>query len=235
MKDSIIQSVGTIVKKEKLASVERETNCKALILEVLQPYPGYHGTTIPDKLDPESLFVVTKKSYSDEKIIRSIQKVKKIGKVSFDAVPGTINLKNSLVNVIRFKYLPYGLVSEVIEYFIDTGIEFEKAKKVSLYESNIIIRKFFRLNKLSEGVFEDMDVNEFFYLRLPVLVSWDDFEKITINIKYNIGDINFDAAQTSVYDASGLVDFVRIYDKTKDLNKLISIRDSYLNAISRFE
>jgi hypothetical protein len=235
MKDSIIQSVGTIVKKEKLASVERETNCKALILEALLPYPGYHGTTIPDKLDPESLFVVLKKNYSDEKIIRLIQKVKKNSKVPFDAVPGTINLMNKSVNIIRFKYLSYGLVSVVVEHFIDAGIEFEKSKKIPSYESNIIIRKFFRLNKLSEGVFEDMDIKEFFYIRVPVLISWDDFENITKNIKYNIGDINFDAAQTSVYDHSGLVDFIRIYDKTKDLNKLISIRDSYLKAISRFE
>ncbi len=61
MENNIIQSLGTIVKKEKLASVESETNCKALILESLLPYPGYHGTTIPDQLEPESLFVFTRK------------------------------------------------------------------------------------------------------------------------------------------------------------------------------
>jgi hypothetical protein len=233
MEEKIIQSVGAIVKKEKLALVESETNCKALILESLLPFPGYHGTTIPDKLEPESLFVVTKKEYTDEVIIRAIQKVKSITKITFDAVSGTIFLKNNLVNIIRFKYLPYGLVSEVLELFIDTGIEFEKTKKISAYETIISIRKFFRLNKLSENIYEDMDVKEFFYLKVPELINWDTFEELTKTIKYNSGDIVFDAAQTSVYDVSGLVDFVRIYDKDRNVDKLASIRNSYLVAFGK--
>jgi len=54
-----IQTIGTVIKKEKLASVESATSSQALILESLQPFPGYHGTTIPDQLDPDSLFAVT--------------------------------------------------------------------------------------------------------------------------------------------------------------------------------
>jgi len=233
MKDNIIQSVGTIVKKEKLASVESETKCKSLILESLLPYPGYHGSTVPDNLEPESLFVVTKKEYSDEIVIRVIQKVKETTKVTFDAAPGTIILRNNPVNIIRFKDLSYGLAPEVIEHFIEAGIEFEKTRKVAPYETTIKIRKFFRLNKLSDGIYEDMDVSEFFYLQVSALLDWDKFEKITKEIKYNISDVVFDAAQTSVYDASGLVDFVRIYDKDKNKNKLNSIRDKYLEAISK--
>ncbi len=233
MEENIIQSVGTIVKKEKLASVESETNCKSLILESLLPYPGYHGTTIPDKLEPESLFVVTKKAYTNEVIIRAIQKVKSATKITFDAVPGTIFLKNNPVNIIRFKDLSYGLISEIVGLFIDAGIEFERAKKISAYETIISIRKFFRLNKLSENIYGDMDVEEFFYLQVPQLLSWDTFEEMTKNIKYNISDIVFDAAQTSVYDVSGLVDFVRIYDKDRNVDKLASIRDSYLAAFGK--
>jgi len=233
MNNNNIQSLGTIVKREKLASVESETNCKALILESLLPYPGYHGTTIPDQLEPESLFVVTKRAYTDEMIIRSIQQVKQKTKVSFDAAPGSIFLKNNQVNIIRFKDLPYNLISEVVEHFIDTGIDFEKAKKIAAYETIIKIRKFFRLNILNNGIYEDMDVKEFFYLQVPVLIGWDKFEEITKNIKYNISDIIFDGAQTSVYNATGLVDFVRIYDKDRNTEKLISIRNSYLEAIGK--
>ncbi|MFK5857544.1 MAG: hypothetical protein QM503_15545 [Bacteroidota bacterium] len=233
MKDNIIQSVGTIVKKEKLASVETETNCKALILESLLPYPGYHGTTIPDKLEPESLFVVTKKVYTDENIIRSIQKVKKATKVSFDAVPGTIILRNNPVSIIRFKGLPYNLIAEIIVHFIDTGIEFEKKKNVAAYESTIQIRKFFRVTELGDGIFEDMDVKEFFYIQVPIQLPWNKFEEITKSIKYNSGELVFDAAQTSVYNASGIVDFVRIYDKNRNIDNLGSIRKSYLDAIAK--
>ncbi len=233
MNDNIIQSVGTIVKKEKLASVEHETSGKVLILESLLPYPGYHGTTIPDKLEPDSLFAVTKNIHLDETIIRSIQKVKKELKIPFDAAPGTIYLKNNPVNIIRFKGLSYGKVSEVIQHFKDVGVEFEKAKRISPYVSIIRIRKFIRLCKCVDGIYEDMDVKQFFYLKLPSLLNWNEFEEMTKNIKYNIESIVFDAAQASVFDSNGLVDFVRIYDKDKDVEKLISIRNSYLNAIEK--
>ena len=233
MNDNIIQSVGTIIKKEKLASVENETNCRLLILESLLPYPGYHGTTIPDYLEPESLFVVTRNMYTDEQIIRAIQKVKTVYKIPFDAAPGTIFLKNNPANIIRFKGLSYNMISEVIEHFTDVGIEFEKVKKIAPYKTTIKIRKFFRLNKLVDGIYEDMDDKQFFYLQMPDIIDWDTFEEMTENIRYNIGDIVFDAAQTSVFDSNGLVDFVRIYDKDKDTNNLISIRNSYLSAFEK--
>ncbi len=233
MSNEIIRSVGTIIKREKLASVENETNSKSLILESFLPYPGYHGTTTPDKLDPESLFVVTKGNYSDEQIIRAIQKVKDNYSIYFDAAPGTIFLKNNPVNIIRFKDLTYNMISEVIEHFNDAGIEFEKARKILPYDSIIKIHKFFNLNKLEDGIYEDMDCKEYFYVKVPNYPEWDSFEEITKNIKYNIEDLIFDGAQTSVYDSNGLVDFVRIYDKNRYTDKLSYIRKCYLDAFDK--
>ena len=216
-----------------MASVENDTKCRALILESLQPYPGYHGTTIPDMLEPESLFVVTKAAYSDEEIIRAIQQVKKKFTIPFDAAPGSILFQNKAVDIIRFKGLSYNMISEVVEHFTDAGIAFERAKKMGPYESIIRIGKFFRIRKIADGIYEDMDVSQFFYLQVPSQINWDLFEEMTKNIRYNIETIIFDAAQTSVYDANGLVDFVRIYDTDKDIDNLISIRNNYLNAFER--
>lgn len=229
----IIRSVGTIIKKEKLASVEHETYTKALVLESLQPYPGYHGTTIPDRLEPDSLFAVTKQDYYDEEIIRSIQKVKKVCKIKFDGAPGTIFVENNAVNVIRFKGLNYNMIGEIIENFENAGIGFKKYKKIAPYYSLIKIRKFFNLKKLDKYIYEDLDVKEFFYLSVPKYPDWDVFEEITKSIKYNIEDLVFDAAQLSVYDSSGLVDFVRIYDSNRFIDKLSLIRKHYLEAYNR--
>jgi hypothetical protein len=233
MSNNIIRSVGTIVKKEKLASIENATSSKTLILESLLPYPGYHGTTIPDKLEPESLFAVTKLIYQDEQIIRTIQKVKESCKITFDAVPGTIFLKNNPVNIIRFKGIGYNMISEIIKHFTDAGINFEKVRKIAPYGSIIRIRKFFNMNMLSEGIYEDMDVKEFFYVQVSKYPDWDTFEEITRNIKYNIEDLVFDGAQTSVYDAQGLVDFVRIYDRNRYTDKLSYIRKCYQDAYNK--
>jgi hypothetical protein len=233
MNDNIIQSVGTIIKKEKLASVEHQAQSKALVLESLLPYPGYHGTTIPDRLEPDSLFAVIKNDYSDETIIRTIQKVKKASNISFDAAPGTIYLQNNPVNIIRFKDVTYKMIAIILQHFVEHGIEFERAKKIAPYESIIKIRKFIRLSKIADGIYADMDVKEFFYLLVPTLLDWNEFEKATVNIKYNIQSIVFDAAQASVFNSFGLIDFVRIYDEDKDEDKLMSIRNSYLNYFEK--
>ncbi len=233
MSNDIIRSVGTIVKGEKLASVENETHSKALILESFLPYPGYHGTTTPDYLEPESLFAVTKLIYPDEQIIRAIQKVKKVYSIPFDAAPGTIILKNNPVCIIRFKGLTYNMIAEVIEHFVDVGIDFEKTRKIAPYESIIKIRKFFTMNKISDGVYEDMDVKEFFYVQVLHYPDWNIFERITKSIRYNIEDLDFDGAQTSVYNANGIIDFVRIYDKNRNIDKLDFIRKSYIDAFKK--
>ncbi|MBT3173946.1 MAG: hypothetical protein HN336_03795 [Lentimicrobiaceae bacterium] len=235
MSNDIIRTVGTILKREKLASVVHETKSKALILESLQPFPGYHGTTIPDKLEPEALFVVTRVKYHDEQIIRSTQKIKRICKINFDAVPGTLFIENKPVNIIRFKDLSYDMAGEIINYFIDEGIEFKKSRRISPYESKIYIRKFFNLKKVDDGIYEDLNMNEFFYLMVDGYPKWEVFEEITKNIKYNVHDMVFDAAQLSVYDTSGLIDFVRIYDQDRHVERLAKIRKYYEKAYSKLK
>lgn len=231
--NTIIQSVGTIVKKENLSSVESIPHGKVLCLESQLPYPGYHGTTIPDSLEPESLFVVTKFIYDDEKIIRAIKSIKSSGEYNFDAVPGTIIMQNNPVNIIRIKGSSYTEIPKLCALFNQHGIEFEKTKKISSYKDIIKIRKFFRMEKLDDGIYKDMDFPEYFYLEVPSLISWDSFTEITKAIRYNSGNIIFDAAQTSIYNNTGLIDFVRIYNKIEDIGNLKSIRENYLKEYNK--
>jgi len=171
--------------------------------------------------------------YSDEQIIRAIQNVKKIYSIWFDAAPGTIFLKNNPVNIVRFKGISYNLIAEVLQHFTDAGIEFDRARKITPYESIISIRKFFNLNKLEEGIYEDLDVKEFFYVQVDSYPEWGVFEEITKNIKYNIEDLVFDGAQVSVFDSEGIVDFVRIYDEKRNIDKLSYIRKCYIDAYKK--
>ena len=233
MTKKIIQSIGNITKKEMLRLVEQLDTCKSLILESTEPFPGYHGTTVPDKMEPDSLFLVTKLAYNDDKIIRAIMAVKKTFPFRFDAAPGSINLNNKQVNIIRLKFLQYQYVPELIEILQDQDIDFMKKRKVNPYESLIKIRKHFRMEESMEGIYQDMETKEFSYLQIPHTMRWNTFEKITMQIKYNIKDNNFDAAMGHVYDANGLLDFVRIYDKNFNLDKLKFIREKYLDFMSK--
>lgn len=52
MEPSLLTSIGTITKKEKIATVENDIRSNTLVMESLFPFPGYHGTTVPDRTDP---------------------------------------------------------------------------------------------------------------------------------------------------------------------------------------
>jgi len=233
MSQNSIQTIGTITKKETLASVQDELNCNILMLESQQPFPGYHGSTVPDLQEPDSLFALTSGEYSSEFIIRTLHDIRKELGYDFSATPGTIQFKNGLAEVIRFKDLSYQNVGEVIRKFADAGIAFKKYRLISPYPSIIKIRKFFKVEKIASRLFHDLFENDTYYIQIPVYLDWDVFEKMTNAIKYNLQDNNFDAALTSVYYEKGIMDLIRIYDVDASQEKLYFILDKYLEAIKR--
>jgi hypothetical protein len=124
-------------------------------------------------------------------------------------------------------------VGEILDLFTSNGIEFRKAKKLPKFETFIRVRKFFSMKQTHEGIFQDLTDKHTSYIILPSNLRWNMFEKITMDIKYNVEDKNFDAAQTSVFAKEGLIDFVRIYDRDSCQGKLLYIKEKYLEAISK--
>lgn len=233
MDSNMIQTVGKLTKKETLASVENETYSNFLVLETHSPFPGYHGETVPDSLEPLSLFVLTSGKFTDEFIIRTVRLVKKQFEFDFSATPGTIVFKNELTEVIRFKNLPYEEVGNVLHKFSEAGFGFKKARKVAPFSSIIHVRKFFKVEKIAPRLFKDLYDDGTYYLQIPVFLNWDSFEKMTMDLKYNMTNNNFDAAQGSVYYEKGIMDLVRIYDIDTNEKKLCYILEKYMEAINR--
>lgn len=234
MRTRTIESIGFVTKKELVKSVGYNTRNKIMVLELEKPFPGYYiRHSNPYEKQIYSIFAITKLLYNDERIIRAIQAVKKDPKFTFDGAPGSMLYKNKTYNLIRFKDLPYSDVDEVLDQFVKNGIEFHKAIKIQPSESIIKVRKFFCMKEMMDNVFQDEIDENFSYIVLPSNIRWPKFEKITIDIKYNIDDKNFDAAQTSVYAQEGLIDFVRIYDRDSCHGKLLHIKEKYEEAIAR--
>ena len=229
MKEKIlIETIGTIEKKELLTPV----NYKVLVLESSRPFPGYHGTTVPDSVKPSSLFLITRSKYTDEKIIRVIQKIKKDDKFIFDATPGLVTFYNMQNACIRFKDVQsYEEFSSLIHAFENEGIDFMTSRKIEPYIGIIKVRKYFLLNPLDDNTFDDVEVAAMHYFAIPVQLRWPQFEKITIELKHNIEDSNFDAALGAFYRRSGMVDVIRIYDEQCSPEKIAMIRKKYLESI----
>jgi len=233
MSKNVYKTFGKITKKEKVASVQNETNSNVLVLETLSPFPGYHGSTVPDNLEPNSLFAITKSSHKEELLQRSIQDVRKILPYAFDAAPAFVNVQNETRSAIRFKGLKYSLIGDVTKEFQNLGINFSKAKKVSEAETIIKVYKFFSLEEIRENFYRESDDPNTNYFIIPGLLRWKTFEKMTMSCKYNLTDNNFDAAIATAYIDDNIVDFVRIYDNTPGIKKLEVIRQKYLEAFTK--
>ncbi len=233
MRKQVIRSIGIISKKENLIPIERLSDCKITLLESADPFPGYHGTVIPASSGPDAVYLVLKQTYNDDKIIRGIMEIRKKFPYDFDGAPGTITLSNKVVQVIRLKKLSPLHLPELVESFRSYDIEFMKRRKLPEFNSLIKVRKFFAMKEAVEGVFQDMNEKRFSYLHIPCSLQWNTFEKITMEIKYNTEDNQFDAAIGHVYEEEGIYDFLRIFDKNFRLGKLTYIREKYLEHISK--
>nr|NQU89903.1 hypothetical protein [Bacteroidota bacterium] len=231
--NKLFETVGTISKKETLASIEYDTD-KALVLETLKPYPGYHGTTIPDQLNPISLFLVTGKKYSGEKVIRATMAVKQKFESNFDATPGEITVFNTLTPCIRIKDLEsYNEIENLIKHYRENGIDFLKDKKIDPFSSLIKIRKYFTLEKVEEGLYIDKDIREMTYFEVPKQLDWDVFERMTLGMKQNVDFNNFDAALGVFFPPNIVIDTVRIYHDNADIADIKYLRNKYLEEIGR--
>ncbi|MCK9401141.1 MAG: hypothetical protein M0Q51_14260 [Bacteroidales bacterium] len=225
----LLETIGTIEKKEMLGPV----GYNQLVLEAFHPFPGYHGTTVPDNDMPKSLFAITRSKYTEEKIIRVTQKIKSDHNIKFDGTPGMVTLYNMLNPCIRFKELTsYKEVPRILKAYEDEGIEFMGNRKIEPYTGIIKVKKYFLMEAISDYTFKDAEVASVYYLSIPVQLRFNQFEKITVDLKRNMENPKFDAALGTIFRKSGLVDLIRIYDDKCTPERLNLIRTKYIQAIN---
>jgi len=224
-----LETIGTIEKKEMLGPV----GYSELVLEAFQPFPGYYGDAVPEDVMPKSLFAITRSKYTEEKVIRVTQKIKSDHNFKFDGTPGMVTLYNMLNPCIRFKELTsYEKVPAILKAYENEGIEFMSNRKIEPYTGIIKVKKYFLMEAVSEYTFKDAEDPNMYYFSIPVQLRFNQFEKITIDLKRNLEDPKFDAALGTIFRKSGLVDLIRIYDDKCTPERLDMIRTKYIQAIN---
>jgi hypothetical protein len=234
-----IQSLGYLLKKEKLASLASDYVYAELLLESLEPYPGFYEEyfvpTTAEEQKPKSVFLVIKNFdvCHEDDFIRMSMHIKRDHKIKFDAALSSIVLFNEPATAIRVHMEDYSQLPELISHYKQVGIKFQLARQVKPYQSLIKIRRFFDLEVLADGVYKDTDKEDTYYIRVPLFMTWDEFEKVTIAIRNNFDYKTYDAAQAAIYNKPGIVELVRIYDRKADVSKLQSLQQKYIIEIKR--
>lgn len=233
--NEVIELYGGVTKEEPLSCVDNDLLLKnTCVLEAVSPYFGYynqaqHNTT------PHMLYSVLDGYYSMEKLMRATANIQQ--KVSFpvDAVTGNITMFNQTCYVIRLLNLSnYSHIRMLQEKYIDEGLVFKKKTKPFQNEMGMIkLRRFFSLIPIGDGLYFEQDQPNFGYFELPHHISWDDFKKLTIEVKYNTELLYFDAATAFFYHNRKITDLVRIYRENLTDERLKAIRDRYYKILDK--
>jgi len=234
-----IQSLGYLLKKEKLATLASDHDHSELLLESLEPFPGFYEEYFVPTTDrdqrPKSVFMAIKNFdvCHEDDFIRICTHIKRDHKIKFEAALSSIVLFNETATTIRVIMEDYSQLQELINHFKQVGVKFQSEKQVKPYQSLIKIRRFFDLELMADGIYKDIDRLDTYYFTVPLYMTWPEFEKATISIRNNFTYKTYDAAQAAIYKKEGIVELIRIYDRKADLSKLQSLQQKYLIEVGR--
>jgi hypothetical protein len=179
------------------------------------------------------IYFILEEYASLEKLMRATVKIQKELKFPIDSITGTVTLFNQTNYVIRFLNLQnLSHISILQEKYLEHGLVFKKkTKSITNHMSIIKLRRFFSLVPIGKGMYLEDSQPNFGYFEIPNYINWEDFKKLTTEVKYETDLLYFDAATAFFYERCSITDMVRIYreDLTKEL--LSDIRDRYFKLI----
>lgn len=235
----MIQSLGFLIKKETLTSFDSDYKYSEMILEDMDPYPGFydhfHIPISEEEKKPRSIFAVTKDLSFEQMndFIRISGVIKSNWPVKFNAVIGRIDFQNSLVNCIRIYMENYAQLPQLIQLYKNHGIAFQPAKSIRPYNSLIYIWKYYVLEEIVPQIYRDNELKDTYYFTVSKHVNWKTFEAISTSIRNNNNHKVYDAAQAGYYSHEGIIELVRIYDQKATLDNLVFLREKYEIEIER--
>lgn len=231
--DQIIETTGCITKVERLANLEEGILSDTLVLKIKKPFPGYKirkditGNTM---LNP--VFLILMYRYFPEKVER-ISKIltRKYENCSFRY--GEIVIQNNIYPCIRVKGLTEDkMITSVMEEYKNNDIKFASFKKIDC-QAKIKVLKHFKIAEISKGVYRDLYEGEKFYFIIAGQINWRLLVHLTLNIRKNIDNANFDAALGIINRFNGPEDVIRIFDQDKTLKRALEIKNRYIKELKK--
>jgi hypothetical protein len=221
-----------LTKHINIVAVEDKVLPGSLVFEAQNLFPGYYHEA-PTESQPIYIYLVLDRQYPLEEVLRATQNIEKEYDWKFDSGKGYMHIGSQFLNVIRVRHLPQiDLVEKIQEAYQKQGINFLMNKKLKGHlEAEVKIVKFVTLDRLGEGIYLETHDHNFGYIEISEYLNYEDFKKVTMDVKYNWEGHEFDAAQGSFYMDGKLYEFIRILSNKIDASYLTEIRNLYLEKI----
>lgn len=236
-KENTIETLGFIKKNELVKTMTEEIIPNTFVMEALEPFPGYHGENLPGNVHPDFIFFMLKQTYRSHTIVRTTQNIKKYFSQEFNGEYGTLSFHNTTYPVIRIKNLKhFDSLAQLQSCFIDEGIEFLKPVMVKA-NSVLHIQKYFYLSPCTNcmNYFFDTKNPKISYFVIPKYMKWAQFQEVSLRVKNNMSNRDFDTAQAAFYWKSGIIELVRVYSEKQSLDYIKEIRKKYLEIIETLD
>lgn len=225
----IIETVGTVMKKEDLVFFENPKNI--LAFETAHAYPGYNGV-VPQNYNPNSVFLITTEQYLTEEVFIHSQNIRKNVEFTFSSAVAYVEYQNKKYPAIRIKDLKnYSFIPELINAYGEQGIHFAKKKSMKPFTTLIQVKKEFCLDPIKNDCYKDNFDSNMSYFEIPDHMTWEPFEKIITDMKYNNSGLNYDAALSLFYRASKVVFAVRIFKEGLTESELFELKEQFYKRL----
>lgn len=201
---------GSITKKESLVYLTGNILENTTIAEADQPYSNYYGQ-IPNKPEPNSLFLFTEMEYSLEEALRFTQNIDICARNKVNAASAVIYSAHNKLPAFRIRNFPdYQHLKMLQECYEAQGVEFVK-RNISGNQPIIKVNKCFSLQDVGEGYFLDLDEPREGYFTIPYYPEIQEFDALIQNVRNNTSCSLFDAAFGGLIIKGKVVNIVRIY------------------------
>ncbi|MDP3945876.1 MAG: hypothetical protein Q8Q51_08265 [Lutibacter sp.] len=223
--------IGKIIIQEKIDTIDENKLPNTFVINVPDPYKNYYGR-FTEIVKPVSIIFVTKTPNSFEKILRVTKKINEKYHLNLDGAKCEVTMNSRKLDGVRVKGINrFHEIGQIQQYYKDEGYDFAKSEKFKSTEALIRINRFFNVDEVEKGIYHSHDENEVYYIEVPRYMTWDEFKKLTQEIKHNIADANYDIAKGIFYVNHGITEILRVVKPKASLELLKTIQKKYIEKL----
>lgn len=232
--NNIIECFGGITKEEPLSCLESELTLQGTcVFEATMPYFGYYNEVKSDT-QPHMVYFVLEERHTLEHLARVTSKVQKKVNFPIDAMAGSININNQTFYIIQFLNLrKFSHIEIIQQYYVDEGLSLKGKLQNFKPEMGLIkLNCFFKLDEIDAGLYLDYELENIGYFEIDSNIEWEQFKKITKEVKRTTELFFFDASRAYVYKGKQIIDMVQIYQENLTRQALETIKERYFKLIN---
>ncbi|MEN8123804.1 MAG: hypothetical protein ABFR32_01645 [Bacteroidota bacterium] len=224
--------IGKLTRQEKVNPVVRNKLPNTFVINLPSPLASYF-TRFTQINKPNSILIITKDSVSFERILRATKNINEANAMNIEGAKCEITIGKKKFSGIRLKGIEeYSDIPKIQELYKKEGFELARNVKISNdTDSMIRVNKFFHLKKVSEGIYQSLNVQDRYYFIIPKNLNWDQFREVTFDIKNNINVTGYDVAKGIFYNNDGIIEMVRIIKPNITLDMVKEVYQKYLDRL----